>query len=418
MDNPDAGEICNEAKSGGKLWSKNIIILWQGQLISAFGDSVYNIALGFWVLQKTGSTMLMATIMAVSAIPGLIVSPFAGVVVDRQNKKILVILMDSIRGVSILLVAAAAYFNMLAIWMVIVAGILINVCGAIFRPAINSALPDMVDKNKVMNANAFFSIGSTASTTLGYLIGGVLFQLLGASVMFLCNGLSYLISVFSIIFVEIKSNKRQSESHFLADMKGGIDFVCRAKGLWQTFFIISIFNFFFYIVIVLFMPLFQKSPELGVAKYGIAMGCFMGGSMLGYAFTTACTIVHGKRWIIYEISITLFCILLCFVPFITVFPVMSVLLFFGGSLNSVINVMLVSTVQIASPLAVRGKVLALMSMVTQSLSPFAQICGGLLSNVFPIRLIMSCSFVFVLFSTLPIGLNKNFKKFITTDYTK
>ena len=92
-----------------KLWTLSFLILWQGQFVSTLGDAVYSIALGFWVLSATGSTALMGLLMAASTLPGVLVSPFAGVLIDRSNKKLLFILMDILRGISIIFLAAAAY---------------------------------------------------------------------------------------------------------------------------------------------------------------------------------------------------------------------------------------------------------------------------------------------------------------------
>ncbi|MFI5369523.1 MAG: MFS transporter, partial [Spirochaetia bacterium] len=70
-----------------KLWTASFLLLWQGQLVSIFGDVVYAIALGFWILAATGSTILMGSLMAASTLPRILVSPFAGVVVDRFDRR-------------------------------------------------------------------------------------------------------------------------------------------------------------------------------------------------------------------------------------------------------------------------------------------------------------------------------------------
>ncbi len=64
-----------------RLWTRSFALLWQGQLVSILGDTVYAIALGFWLLATTGSTALMGTLMAVSLLPRILVAPVAGVVV-------------------------------------------------------------------------------------------------------------------------------------------------------------------------------------------------------------------------------------------------------------------------------------------------------------------------------------------------
>jgi DHA3 family macrolide efflux protein-like MFS transporter len=96
--NSSEPQVTEKNKSTGKLWTLNFFLLWQGQLVSALGDVVYEIALGFWVLAVTGSTGLMGILMAASVLPRIVISPFAGVLVDRCNRRNMLVLMDLIRG--------------------------------------------------------------------------------------------------------------------------------------------------------------------------------------------------------------------------------------------------------------------------------------------------------------------------------
>jgi MFS transporter, DHA3 family, macrolide efflux protein len=109
-------------------------------LVSAFGDIAYSLALGFWIYAKTGSTALMGTLMAVSMLPRIIISPFAGVWVDRSDRKKIIVWMDFIRGVLVVLVGIAAFTDTIEIWMVFAAGIILGVCAAFFNPAVSSAI--------------------------------------------------------------------------------------------------------------------------------------------------------------------------------------------------------------------------------------------------------------------------------------
>ena len=83
-----------ETDPKNRLWNLNFFLLWQGQFVSAIGDVVYEIALGFWILAVTGSTVIMGTLMAASTIPRVLLAPLAGVIVDRKDRKGLLILMD------------------------------------------------------------------------------------------------------------------------------------------------------------------------------------------------------------------------------------------------------------------------------------------------------------------------------------
>ena len=238
-----------------KLWSRGFFLIWQGQLVSTLGDSAYSIALGFWVLQVTGSTALMGTLMAVSALPGILISPFAGVLIDRINKKALLILMDILRGTSMVLIAVAAYNNAIAIWMVFAAGILLSICGAMFRPGVNSSIPDLVPKSKLSNANSLLSIASTGASMIGSILGGFLFQTLGESLLFLFNGLSYFFSGGSLSFVKLPQRKNENRQDFFGEMRAGFRFMWSRKGLRYLLITAALINFFSYISIVLFPPI-------------------------------------------------------------------------------------------------------------------------------------------------------------------
>ena len=101
-----------------KLWNINFLLLWQGQFVSAVGDVAYEIALGFWILAVTGSTGLMGTLLAASTIPRVLLAPFAGVLVDRTDRKWLLVLMDAIRGAVVVLIGIIALTGHAAVWMV------------------------------------------------------------------------------------------------------------------------------------------------------------------------------------------------------------------------------------------------------------------------------------------------------------
>ena len=401
-----------------KIWTSSFLILWQGQLVSTLGDSMYSIALGFWVLAVTGSTALMGTLMAASTLPGVLVSPFAGVLVDKNNRKNLLILMDFIRGISITLIAFAAYKGFIAIWMVFAAGIMLSICGAIFRPGVNSSIPDLVPTSKITNANSIFAMVTTGSNMLGNAAGGFLFQMLGAPFMFLFNGLSYLFSGCSIFFVNIPRIEKKSEQLFINDLKDGFSFVWKLKGLRNVIIIAAFINFFFFTAFILLLPLFQRTPDLGSGKYGVAMACFMGGAMAGFLLISMIKIPPFGKFYIFIISNAISNICLIIFANQHMFAIMALMAFVGGVFNSIVNVLIISSVQIATPQEMRGKVLALMSMVTQGLTPFAMALGGVLGGFIPIRTIMTVSFIVMLVVITPFTFNKTLKRFINFDFEK
>lgn len=400
-----------------KLWTPSFFILWQGQLVSTMGDAIYSIALGFWVLAATGSTALMGTLMAASTLPGVLVSPFAGVLIDRCNKKRLFILMDAIRGIITVLLAAAAYRGQIAIWMVFVVGIVLSICGAFFGPGIQSTVPDMVPKSKIANANSLFSIVSAGSNMIGSVAGGFLFQTLGAPVLFLFNGLSFLFSGASLPFVKIPKNIQKEELHFFQDMADGFRYMWHQTGLRMILIIAALSNFFSFIGIVLFLPLCQSTPSLGAGKYGVLMGSFMAGTMAGFLLFSIVSVKPKNKLKLFIAAsiISNICIVIAINQ--PIFTIMVLFLIVAGFFNSAVNVLLISTVQASTEQEVRGKVMSFITMTTQGLTPFAMAIGGILGGIFPIRTVISAAFLTVLIIMIPAFFSKSFKKYLTADYS-
>lgn len=399
-----------------KVWTRSFLILWQGQLVSMMGDVVYAIALGFWVLSVTGSTALMGALMASSTLPGLLAAPFAGVFVDRGNRKTIMIMNDMIRGISVILVGIAGFTGLLQVWMVFAAGVILSFCGAFFSPSVYSVIPDIVPKSKIMNANSVFSMVSLGSSTVGNSAGGFLYQLLGAPLMFLLNGISYIFSGISIIFMKIpqihKENKRQN---FFEDFKDGIMFIWNFKGLRYMVIMGSIISFFFGIVLVLMLPLFQKTASLGPARYGIFMAFFAVGMLLGMLLTSVINIPPARRIYIFILSLFVTEIIFAFIPVFGTFGLMLVLILLGGFTNSFVNVFITSSMQQTIPPDKRGKVFGLFGTVNKGLTPVAMAIGGVLGQFLPISIVISASCILSLLASIPFVFLPSFKRFVNFD---
>jgi MFS transporter, DHA3 family, macrolide efflux protein len=399
-----------------RIWNINFLLLWQGQFVSAVGDVAYEIALGFWVLAVTGSTALMGTLMAAATIPRVILSPFAGVVVDRVNRKWLLVLMDAARGTAVVFVAVAAYQDALKIWMVFAAGIIIGLGAAFFNPATLSIVPDLVKKDDLVKANSFFSMIRAGSGILGNSLGGILYGLLGAPLMFLVNGLSYIFSSISEIFIAVPTiHKNKDRSKFFDDMKDGMTFVWQLRSLRFMMIIAGVFNFFAWIALVLILPLFQRTAGLGATRYGFTMALFTIGMLLGMGLTAAVKIDASKRFFVFTLCTLSFILCLTLFPLWNIFPLMLILVFFGGFTNSIVNVLLISIIQLAVPADKRGKVMGFLETLTQGLTPIGMAAGGFLGEYLPIKFVISGSFIVIGIIILPALFFNRTKDFFSTE---
>ncbi|AEG17777.1 MFS transporter [Methanobacterium paludis] len=407
-------EIDKTIKSKIKL---SLFLLLQGQFVSVIGDTIYEIALGFWVLILTGSPALMGILMATSIIPAIILSPFAGVVVDRYNRKKLMIIMDMIRGATIILVAVVALLGNLEVWMVFVAGIILGICGAFFSPAVNSVLPQMVPKDKLQNANSIFGMAYTGADILGNSIGSILFNLIGAPLMFLINGLSFIISGTSISFAKIPKNRESkiTSENFIKDIKESFSFIKNLKGLFYILLIFSISSFLEHIAIVLLIPLFQFTPGLGAAKYGFVIASFSLGMFISMILLSTINVPSSRKSWMMLVAVMLSNLCLIAFALTTEFYLMVILLFISGISESVVYVFVFSSIQSIVPEEMMGKVMALVNTLVMALTPFSMIIGGLLAQLISIKTIFMVCFTASLFVFISLFSMSSVRKFINFD---
>ena len=201
MSDPVERQAPQDTGSPETLLNRNFLLLWQGQTVSAMGTSLFQIALLYWLMETTGSATVMGLVSMLSAIPGVILAPFGGAIADRFSRKALIVWGDAILGVAMLSLAVPFYLISVPVsvqvgWVVAVS-MTAGVVGAFFRPAIMASIPSLVPLHRLQAANAMHSVSMTASMSLGQAAGGILFRMLGAHVVMLINGVTYLLSALS-----------------------------------------------------------------------------------------------------------------------------------------------------------------------------------------------------------------------------
>lgn len=398
-----------------ELWNRNFILIVQGQLISVFGDNIYEIALGFWILAITGSTALMAITMSVTVMPRILISPFAGTFIDRHDRRKIMIITDVIRGISILFIGIAAVMGFIQIWMIIVIGIIVGICGCFFSPAINSAIPDIVSKSKLIKANSILSLADTANYMVGNAVGGFIVQILGAPIIFIINGVSFLFSAAAEFFVKIPQAQETSKNvNFFEDMKAGIDFVKNSKGLKYLFITICFFNSFASMSMTLTLPWFKMNKQLGLAFYGIAMAINAFGMLIGFTALSSIEVKKEKRFFAF-----IFCGILLSITMIVYSLTLNryligIMFFIDGFCIAVVNSLIQSSIQINVHSSMRAKAFALKDTLTYALVPLSMIIAGILAEKIKINIIIMVDYVVFLTIFVLLVFVSSVKKMMNT----
>ncbi len=181
--------------------------LWYGQVISELGNWVNSIALYALILQLTGSGMAMAAAMMAKLLPMVIVSPFAGVVIDRMDRRTVLIASDILRCFTVLCFLIVESREDL--WLVYALTLFEVALTGFFEPARSAILPSIVKKNHLVTANAISGATWSIMLTLGAALGGFVVSLFGVKVAFILDALTYLLSAWFIIKISYPNTKSE-----------------------------------------------------------------------------------------------------------------------------------------------------------------------------------------------------------------
>jgi len=381
------GEKLKDEGENIRLWNKNFFLLWQGQLVSMLGDILYMIALDFWILDMTGSTGLMGLLSALTMLPRIVLGPFAGVFVDKWNRRNIIVITDLIRGIVITFVGIAGIFGFIQVWMVFIVGIISGLCSAFFGPAVNSIKPELVHESKFLKANSVTSLATSGMDMIGSAIGGVIYVAIGAPYMFLVNGISYLLSAFTEIFItEPKREKKTSKVTFVEDFKEGFKFLWNFKTLRNIYLVASLLNLFINAAFILILPYFKSMPFLGPEKYGLFMAAIPMGMLAGSMLLSIINIKKKQKFRLCATGILICIGTLPIIFLVENFYMMIVIAFISFIFNVIFNTIFNSSIMLLIPSDKRGKVGALMNTISGGLQPVGTLIGGVIGEFMPIRI--------------------------------
>jgi MFS transporter, DHA3 family, tetracycline resistance protein len=236
-------------------------LLWSGQTTSRLGDSLYRIALSWWVLEKTGSAVAMGMVLILSQIPLLIFLLIGGVVVDRLPRIRIMFASDVLSGLVITFVAVFSWFDLLRIWHIYIASMLFGFVEAFFFPAYQAVIPQITPSELLTSANSLNGLSQRVTGIVGPALGAALVAAGGTSLTFGLDALSFFISALCVLPIlrlnldqlqrrveedEAMSSPKRSVKETLkqgfTDLREGFRLVVRIPWIWITILLFGFIN--------------------------------------------------------------------------------------------------------------------------------------------------------------------------------
>lgn len=376
--------------------NRNFILLWVGQTISVIGDNLYSLALMWWVLEKTGSTAIMATVAICSAVPSVILGPIAGTYADRVDRKRLLISMDLGRAVLISIPAVLLLFNSLEVWHIFILAVFLSIMSTFLNPTLSAFIPLIVETENLTRANSLTQFSFSISGILGPSLAGVLVALIGtANVMFL-DALSFLISGMAIILIFVKKAQilAQEKKRFLHELKGGFIYIKKEHVIFSMVLLFSVINFFIGPIGVYMPVVATKILNAGSEGFGFLASSVSLGALLGSLFLSIVGNIKSKGMVII-LGIFLGGWMLAFFGISTHLGLSLLLLGLTGFFFSWINILVSAIFQTVIPNQLQGRVFGTITTLAQGLRPISLALAGVLSDLFKVQAVIFASGVLI-----------------------
>jgi DHA3 family macrolide efflux protein-like MFS transporter len=397
---------------------RSYLFFWSGQLVSLMGSLVVQFAITWWITVLTGSALYLSLGTFLYFLPMVFLTPIAGVLTDRWDRKKLIAIVDSFQSLVTVWIIVLFYLGIADPLGVILINSLRGICQAFHMPAVSAVVPTMVPKDKLSRLNGVGYLFTSLIQLIGPVIGAILITFFSLQLILWIDVITFAIAIIPLVMIKIPSvrnlSKKVKTRSFKKEFKEGILTIRIIPGLLILLFLDMFINFLVAPIGTL-LPLYIKDTHLGTALDFAFISMFLnGGMILGGVITT-----FKKNWkhknTIYFIGMMIVMGMLSVVGIAPtgVYIVLWVGVGIVGLILPIINTIYMTIIQTTVPPDKMGRVSSVIQSFANAMFPIGTIIAGPLAEAIGIRS------VFIFGSTigiLIIFLTWRFTKMRHVDY--
>ena len=272
-------------------WARRFFTIWTGQALSLFGSALVQFALIWWLTQKSGSATVLAIAVLVGILPQILIGPFAGALVDRWNRRLIMIVADGIIAVFSLVLAYLFASGTVQIWHIYAVMAIRSLGGAFHFPAMSASTPLMVPNEQLTRINGLNQALQGVNSLAAPPIGALLLSLLPTQGILLIDVGTALLAILPLLFLPVPQPPRLSDlsqnakPSLLQDVRAALTYIQSIPGFMAIIFMALFLNFLLVptesLLPLLITKHFSKGAiELGLMQSAMGIGIIAGGILL------------------------------------------------------------------------------------------------------------------------------------------
>ena len=265
---------------------KKFLLLWSGDLVSAIGSGLTSFGLGVYIFQQTGKTSAMALVTLIAFLPPLLLSPIAGVLADRYDRRLLMALGDGLSVIGLLFILLCLMRGEAQLWQICLGVGLSAVFTSLLEPAYKATITDLLSPEQYSKASGMVQVAGSAKYLISPILAGFLLKFSDIRLLLLLDISTFFVTVTATLVVRkglqtVKSEKRLS---IASEMKEGFAVLSGQKGILTLVVMGALITFCLGVIQTLASPMvlsFTSSSALGTLMTVITLGMLVSSMLLG-----------------------------------------------------------------------------------------------------------------------------------------
>lgn len=375
------------------LFHKDFTLLVIGQIISILGNSILRFSLSLYILDRTGSAAIFASILAFSLLPTILLSPIGGMISDRFSRKHIMVVLDFTTALLITLLSFAFAHEevvlLLGGFMVV-----LSIIQSFYQPSVQASIPSLTATENLTAANGIVVQINALSTLAGPILGGLFYGFLGIYPICIIAMICFTISAILEIFLHIPFTKQERSSSLMrsirSDFKESITFITvKNPFIFKLLMMIAGLNLLITALLQVGLPFIIK-VQLGLSSqlYGFAESSLAIGMLIGSLLSTK----FAKHLTIQTSYIPLFLGSICLLPIgLSIlslsyahisYAIILLSILMGMSFIAMFNIQAQTFLQTQTPTHLLGKVTSFVTTISMCAVPIGQACYGICFDAF------------------------------------
>ena len=398
-----------------KLLNKDFVLLLQGNAVSTIGDLMYSVAIGYWVYEQTGSSGLMGIMSAISMLVTMFLSPFSGSIVDKCNRKWVLVGTDIMQGMIMLGIGLLAYLDKLNIFGVLFAAFLAALGSVFYAPAASTLMIDIIPHDDMTRGQSIFSGSNSLINMVGTAFSGVLVAFFGVPLIVIINGLSNLYSAVSELFIHVPKTVQQgaqvSVKSILRDSKEAVKMILSDKFLQLFVPCALLINLLAAGPLTLVLP-FCMEKGFTVDMYGYLMAIWAAASLICVLVLGVVKLKPRIRFWVLAVGFISSVLFVCLTYISKQFVPLCIMAFLASFANCAGNTIFNASLMLALPEENRGAILGFIQSASVGGTALSAVIYGALGDVFPLYLVFTVGNLLSLAPMLYLCFDPRTKEFV------